>query len=86
MRATLATVAALFLGLAEASSHLTKVSPKQSFYKQSVNRNKQPDGANIVMIVGFVLFGLAYLYTVVAIFLDTKNRGEETDAQLENDL
>ena len=37
------------------------------------------------MIVGFVLFGLAYLYTVVMIFVDTANRDKETMEMLEND-
>ena len=37
------------------------------------------------MILGFVLFGLAYLYTVVMIFVDTANRDKETIELLEND-
>merc|ERR1740116_143549 len=84
MRA-LATVAAL-LGLVEASSHIKIYSKKESFYKLSTDMNKnQPALANILMYVGFALFGLAYIYTVIMIFWDTANRDKETVDLLSND-
>ena len=86
MRTTIATVAALFMGCALATNHLKIRSPKESFYNQSKNLNTQPQVANILMLVGFVLFGLAYLYTVAMIFIDTANRDAETATLLENDL
>ena len=86
MRTTIATVAALFMGCALASNHLKITSPKESFSHQSTNLHTQPHVANILMLVGFVLFGLAYLYTVAMIFIDTANRDSETQVLLENDL
>ena len=37
-------------------------------------------------ILGFAVFGLIYLYTIVMIFRDTIKRGAEYDALIENDL
>ena len=84
MRATIATVAAL-IGLVSADSHLTSFSPRESFFKQNANLNQQPDANNALMIVGFALFGLAYLYTVFMIFYDTSKRDAETSELLAND-
>ena len=82
---SIATVA-LLLGYAYASSHITKYSEKESFYKMSVDRNKQqPQIANIIMYVGFAIFGIMYLYTVFMIFRDTANRDKDESVNLEND-
>ena len=85
MRGTIATVA-LLLGYAYASSHIKVYSKKESFYNMSTDlNNPQPQTANILMYVGFVLFGLAYIYTIAYIFYDTSKRDEETATLLEKD-
>ena len=59
--------------------------PVKSFTTMNANQNEPSPAGRIIMIVGFVLFGLAYLYTVVMIFVDTANRDKETVEMLEND-
>ena len=82
MRATIAT-AALLLGYAYAGSHIKVYSKKESFYNMSKDMNNpQPPVANILMYVGFALFGLAYIYTVGYIFYDTDKRDKEVDVAL----
>ena len=85
MRGTIAT-AALILGYAYASSHIKLYSEKESFYNMSKDlNNPQPQVANILMYVGFALFGLAYIYTVGYIFYDTDKRDKECDVALAQD-
>ena len=59
--------------------------PVVSFTTMNNDQNAPSPVGRIIMIIGFVLFGLAYLYTVVMIFVDTANRDKETMELLEND-
>ena len=85
MRATIATVAALLFSTVSATSHFKVWSPWESFAAESTNKNKPLQINFIIMLIGFAAFGLAYLYTVIAIFMDTANRDKETLELLEND-
>ena len=44
-------------------------SPKASFYKMSADLNSWSDTGKVGAVLGFGVFGLAYMYTVVAIFM-----------------
>ena len=85
MRATIATVALLLFSTVQAGSHWKVASPPESFFGQSRSKNVPLPVNFYIMIVGFVVFGLAYLYTVIAIFMDTANRDKETQELLEGD-
>ena len=38
------------------------------------------------LAIGFIVFGCAYLFTIVKIFLDIKQRGEGYDEDIAEDL
>ena len=60
-------------------------SPRASFYLQSEDLNKIEPIPQIIMIVGFAVFGIMYVFTVCYIFYDTYLRGVEFDEAIAND-
>ena len=49
-------------------------STKKSFQAESADMSAWDDSSRIGCIIGFTVFGLAYIYTVVMIFHDMNNR------------
>ena len=49
-------------------------SPANSFKAMSADMSTWDDSSRIGCIIGFTVFGLAYIYTVLMIFHDMNNR------------
>ena len=60
--------------------------PEASFKNMSMDRSEWIGANTVGCILGFVVFGLMYLYTIVMILIDTCKRGAEYDALIENDI
>ena len=52
----------------------------------SEDRNEWTTTNSVGTIIGFAVFGLLYIYTVVAVIIDTVKRGKEYEELIENDL
>jgi len=50
------------------------------------NNNKWNLNCKVGLIAGFVVFALAYLITVIYIFIDINKRGKMYDGMIEEDL
>ena len=62
------------------------VSPKTSFYAMSDNQNLEwPESANVGTVLGFLVFGIAMLITVVWIFIDIKKMDAMYADKIEED-
>ncbi len=77
---------AVMLSSAQAALETDFTTVKASFNKMSVPNNDWMDANKVGCILGFSVFGLMYIYTVVMIFIDTCKRGTEYEALIENDL
>ena len=78
-----AVAALLFSGV---MGQATKAfSPRASFYLQSADLNAWTTPEAYLAGVGFVIFGVMYVFTVIYIFVDTYRRGVEFDEMIEND-
>ena len=59
---------------------------EESFLNMSVDQNEWIPANAVGTIIGFSVFGILYIYTVIAVLLDTYNKGLEYDSLIENDL
>ena len=57
-------------------------SPKESFHEMSLADEEWADSSKVGAILGFVVFGIALLGTVAAIFYDTHKRSQEYDEKI----
>ena len=74
------------LALAMASAYRGS-SPHESFYNMSPPEgNDWTSGSKVGCTLGFIVFGCAYLGTVVAIFLDINKNSKSYDDQIQADL
>ena len=80
-----ATVAALLISSVSAQA-FKGTTPRTSFFRQSENLNEITQVSFIIMVIGFALFGILYLSTVIYIFYDTHMRGVMFDNEIENDI
>ena len=49
--------------------------PKESFMNVSKDMNKFSDGGVITTIIGYIVFGVMFVFTVINIFIDIHKRG-----------
>ena len=57
-------------------------SPRESFFDQSEGDTEWAGASTAGAIIGFTVFGVAFLGTVVAIFYDTHKRSLDYDAKI----
>ena len=65
---------------------LPNTTPKASFEILSEDRSEWLGINKVGCILGFAVFGLMYLYTIVMILVDTVKKGAEYEALIENDI
>ena len=69
-------VYAMLLALAQAQVHIGK-SPKESFMEMSPAYGQDwAGGAQFGAVLGFTVFGCAYLATVISIMIDIRKSGK----------
>ena len=79
-------VLAALLALANAAVY-NGVSPPESFKNMSpADGNDWGNRSKVGAALGFIVFGCAYLATVVAIFLDIKKSGANYDDMIKEDI
>ena len=79
-------VLSVLLALVEAGVYIG-ISPHESFKKMSSDDNFEWNTrAKVGAALGFVVFGVAYISTVFAIFLDIKKSSENYDEMIQDDL
>ena len=76
-------MAVAFLG--GAAQKIETGSPLESFMVISAQNNSWEERYPIGAIIGFALFGLAYVITVIKIFIDINKRKNEYDEIIEDD-
>ena len=69
-----------------ASAQYTGLSPKESFAVQSADMNAWSSTGEVGAILGFITFGVLFLFTVVSIFYDNSQRSKAYDEMIEDDL
>ena len=74
--------------LATASAQSTWIfnTVEESFLNMSENKNEWIPVNAVGTIIGFSVFGILYIYTVISVLIDTYNKGIEYDSLIENDL
>ena len=85
MKFSHAIAAAVMMATAQAAD-LKFNTPESSFLTMSADRSDWIGANQVGCILGFAVFGLMYLYTIVMIMRDTCKRGAEYDALIENDI
>ena len=74
--------------LATASAQSTWIfnTVEESFLNMSENKNEWIPVNAVGTIIGFSVFGILYIYTVISVLIDTYNKGIEYDSLIDNDL
>ena len=79
-------VAALFLSVIDAQVFKGE-SPRASFEVQSSPDGNDWKGRSQVGVgLGFSVFGIAYLYTIIQIFIDINKRGKSYEKDIDDDM
>ena len=74
------------LATASAQSTWIFTTVEESFLNMSENKNEWIPVNAVGTIIGFSVFGILYIYTVISVLIDTYNKGIEYDSLIENDL
>ena len=74
------------LATASALSTWIFTTVEESFLNMSENKNEWIPVNAVGTIIGFSVFGILYIYTVISVLIDTYNKGIEYDSLIENDL